>query len=259
MFYNKIIYFIFFPLLISCSVNTVYIQSDPQGASIYKSDNSEGVWERFPNSSIITPFEIEVFTEENYFIKAKKYGYLDSEKTSIKQLFSDKNYRLKLIKINKNTVYDEFYEKSLIHYELDELKKINVSITNFTINQEIKKETSSTVIEILQDCLIKTGVFNIVDRKNISQILNEISFQQTGITDTIKAAEIGKISNIQEIITGEIGRINNAFLLTVKFTDLSTGRISYSDNCKFSDENEMKEIIVDLVNKIVKKRFLNNQ
>jgi curli biogenesis system outer membrane secretion channel CsgG len=75
---------------------------------------------------------------------------------------------------------------------------------------------------------VKTDVFNVVERGKMDQILKEQGFQQTGCTTTECAVEIGKMLNVQQMVTGAIGKIGAMYTIDISMIDVGSGRITQS-------------------------------
>jgi opacity protein-like surface antigen len=73
--------------------------------------------------------------------------------------------------------------------------------------------------------LVKTNSFNVVERGKMDAILNEVGLQQTGCTSTECAVEIGKILNVQQMITGTIGKIGETYTIDVVLIEVETSQI----------------------------------
>jgi hypothetical protein len=73
--------------------------------------------------------------------------------------------------------------------------------------------------------LFETGVFNVLEREQMNTILNEQGFQQSGCTTIDCAVEIGQLLNVQQMVAGSIGKIEDIFSITLRLIDVQTGAI----------------------------------
>lgn len=96
-------------------------------------------------------------------------------------------------------------------------------------------------------------MYNMVDRKNLKEILKEQIFQQSGITKAEYAVEIGKILNVENTIIGTLGKLGKQFILTFTMINVQTGKILYSDKNSCPVLEEAEGMIAELINRIVKK------
>lgn len=251
---NRIIIFFIIFFMTGCTYYKVLIKSDPTDAVVYQSSNIQGPWARIPSQYEKTPCYISISSNmANYLMKTKKYGYQDSEIVSVKDLFDKNEYMFILQEYKSNSVYDEFYGKSIMKVE-GIINKENIGVMEFTILND-QKQIGYFTSEFIQDALMKTQVYNVVDRKNIIKILQEVKFQQSGVTDAEKAVEVGKILNLEKMVVGSIGTLGRYSIITFSILDVKTGQIFYSNNAKYEKEDDLNEAIIYLINGLVKAKF----
>ena len=70
----------------------------------------------------------------------------------------------------------------------------------------VSKIISGAVTDIMRSEMVKTGLFTIVERGQMDEILKEQGFQQTGCTDQACAVKIGKLISARKILIGEVNR-----------------------------------------------------
>ncbi|MFA5779914.1 MAG: CsgG/HfaB family protein [Elusimicrobiota bacterium] len=91
--------------------------------------------------------------------------------------------------------------------------------------KNISKSDASILTDKLRVELYYTGNFQLLEREKMDNILKEQSFQKTGCTDTEYAVQIGKLVGVEQMIIGEIGLIENVYLLTLRRIDVETGKV----------------------------------
>ena len=101
-----------------------------------------------------------------------------------------------------------------------------VAITNFS---NVGQETSDlmigeTVSELLNSTFGKTPNLILVERKNIQQVMDELTMQELGIT-TQSAAEIGRVLGAQFIVVGSVGRLGPSFVVNARILDNTDGTV----------------------------------
>lgn len=65
----------------------------------------------------------------------------------------------------------------------------------------------------------------LIERERIEKVLNEVKFQQSGNTDPVAAARIGKILNISKTSFGSLSRLGKNLIVTVQLVDVQTAAI----------------------------------
>lgn len=84
---------------------------------------------------------------------------------------------------------------------------------------------AATISDRLQEHLVRTGVFEIVERGKIADILKEQGFQQ-GVCNTAECAvKVGEMIGAEQMVTGSIGKVGKTFAFSVRVVDVTTSRI----------------------------------
>jgi TolB-like protein len=65
----------------------------------------------------------------------------------------------------------------------------------------------------------------VVDRQRLKSVLDEQKLQATGLTDSSKVLEIGKLLSAEVIITGVLSQLGDDLRIDARITNVSTGRM----------------------------------
>lgn len=84
---------------------------------------------------------------------------------------------------------------------------------------------AAVISNLVRSAVVRTGRFIVVDRDNITRVLAEQSFQQTGCTTQACAVKLGRLLNARKIVVGEYAMLGGAPLLTAQLVDVESGRI----------------------------------
>jgi len=93
--------------------------------------------------------------------------------------------------------------------------------------------------------LFETGKFQIVEREKMNDILEEQGFQQSGCTSIECAVEIGQLLNVQVMIAGNIGKIEDLYSLSIRMIDVSSGAIIRTATKDY--EGRLSEVLTEVV------------
>ncbi|MCG2717404.1 MAG: CsgG/HfaB family protein, partial [Nanoarchaeota archaeon] len=113
------------------------------------------------------------------------------------------------------------------------------------IDDEIKKEEELSKAEILTglftDALRKTEMFEVVERKEINELIREINFQNSNWVKKENINTLGNIFGVQYILTGEILRNKDTeriskdrYTLALRMYNVNTGEIISSSTASHS-------------------------
>ncbi|MEE2659369.1 MAG: SUMF1/EgtB/PvdO family nonheme iron enzyme [Candidatus Latescibacterota bacterium] len=106
--------------------------------------------------------------------------------------------------------------------------KYHVGVTNFTFTgyAAAAARSAKTVIE---SRLAASSRFDIVERSRLSDILEEVAFQQSGVTETSSAALLGQQANIDLLLFGDAARLpEGGYTVTMRVVDVATGRVLHA-------------------------------
>ena len=91
------------------------------------------------------------------------------------------------------------------------------------------KGVSDTVASALTDRfaseLFNLGIFRLIERERVGEVLNEQGFQQSGCTTAECAVELGQMLGTEKIITGSISKVGNVFSVSSRIINVESGEI----------------------------------
>lgn len=135
-----------------------------------------------------------------------------------------------------------------------EMKRIsggtNVAVAEFT-GKNVSQADASIVTDFVRTELIKTGLFNVMDRNNMDTVLAEQKFQNSGCTEQECAAEMGKLLNVKQMLVGSLSKLVDTYYITLNVTDVETGKIVASYESEAYSSRELKEACRKLVKNIL--------
>jgi hypothetical protein len=70
--------------------------------------------------------------------------------------------------------------------------------------------------------LFKLGIYSLVNRENLVQVMQELSLLQSGLVDEKQAIKLGKWLSANEAVTGRIAQFGNSYILQAKRMDVTT-------------------------------------
>jgi TolB-like protein len=107
-------------------------------------------------------------------------------------------------------------------------EKLRIAILDFTNTGGLSKQETITLGNRLRSMLVKTNAFVVLERGQMDDILGEQGFQQTGCTTTECAVEMGRLLNVQKMISGTIGKLGKTYTIDLSLIDVQTAEIEKS-------------------------------
>lgn len=118
------------------------------------------------------------------------------------------------------------------------LKKTAVAV--MTLHGSGVSETDSKFLtERLVIELQRAGVFEVMERDKMDDILREQGFQQTGACDeTACLVEAGRLLPVEKMIGGSVGKVGNVYSAQIRLIDLLTGKVEKTATRDYRGELE---------------------
>ncbi len=95
--------------------------------------------------------------------------------------------------------------------------------------------------------LVSTQAVVLVERGQMSDILEEQGFQQSGCTSVECAVEVGALLGVQKMISGSFGKIGSSYTIEAKIFSVGTGRTEKAVNKTYKGEVDGLITQVELV------------
>jgi TolB-like protein len=129
-----------------------------------------------------------------------------------------------------------------------------IAVLDFEANG-VSEGEAQTISAKYQVELLKSGKFNVIERREMSNILKEQGFQQTGCVSTECAVQIGMLLGAKYMVAGSLGHVGKLYSLTTRLIEVKTGKI-----INFAESNSsgaIEEIFLRAVNKNLSQLFPN--
>ena len=98
--------------------------------------------------------------------------------------------------------------------------------------------------------LFKTGLVNIIERAQMTEILKEQGFQQSGAcTDNECIVQMGQMLGVEMMVYGSVGQMGSMYLVNLRSIDVATGQMK---NVVSEDISGTIEDVVDNLRNIVR-------
>ncbi len=114
----------------------------------------------------------------------------------------------------------------------------------------ISQKDADFLSDRLRTELFETGAFTVVEREKMNDILTEQGFQTSGCTSLECAVEVGKLLNVQLIIAGNIGKIDELYSIGLRMIDIQTGAIVKTATRDY--EGKLSEVLVNVIPEIAR-------
>jgi len=108
----------------------------------------------------------------------------------------------------------------------------------------LEENVARTTTYLLESKLGNSPLVELVERNQIQKVLDELQYQQTGLTAD-NAIQVGQHLNAEYILIGSINKLGNLVIITAKLVNVQTARIEGSREVQCT--NATIETIADMV------------
>jgi curli biogenesis system outer membrane secretion channel CsgG len=132
--------------------------------------------------------------------------------------------------------------------------RLNLAVSELA-GDAVSASDAAVIANLLRGELVKTGAFNVVEKKNMDRILAEQAFQQTGCTAQECAVKLGKLLNVQRMIVGSCGKLMNRYFINIRVVNVETGEAVYADDAKGTTVDDIETGIRDMAARMAKRQL----
>ncbi|MBN1999421.1 hypothetical protein JW935_17820 [candidate division KSB1 bacterium] len=115
----------------------------------------------------------------------------------------------------------------------------------------ITETEAKALSERLRYELLQIGKYKILERGKMTEILDEQGFQQTGCTSNECAIQVGKLLNVQYMLSGSISKVGRTFSTNIRMIEVETGLIVKS--AVYDKVGEIDDLLINGMKQVAEK------
>jgi len=212
----------------------------------------EGYGEVLLTVKVITPdnpvTEFSIKKETHYFIRFYSFFRTGPVEDALQSSYYEAIDELTQKVRNMSFGYSEYDEKEI---DIKPGQKVNIAVLDLEAISVTPNE-ARTLTNKLRGELVRTGKFQVIERSQMEEILNEQGFQQTGMCNTDECyVQAGKLLGVEQLMGGSIGKVGSIYLISIRLIEVETGII-----IKIVDEEiegSIDEVLKTGIRNVVKK------
>ena len=123
-------------------------------------------------------------------------------------------------------------------------KPVGIAVSRF---KGIGISDSASVEDVLEDlstALVKTGVFQLVERTELDKVLRELKIQNSGLVDSATARKLGKLVGARAVLVGSISDRKDSIVINARLIDTETGLVSIAESIVIDKDIEPEPVIL---------------
>ena len=132
-------------------------------------------------------------------------------------------------------------------------EKMRIAVIDFQAN-DVSIYAAKAVSDIIGTEMAKRGDFAMIERNQMSSIMNEQGFQQSGCVDSACAVHLGKLLSAKKIMIGSLSRLGGIYTITAKVVDVETAGVDFAESERCTKEDDLdpaaRILAIKLINRI---------
>jgi hypothetical protein len=108
-----------------------------------------------------------------------------------------------------------------------------LAVFDFRVTSGMTNEVATTLTNKFRNEMANTGLYTMVERSAMQQVLEEQRFSASDLADENKAVALGKLLSASKVVVADIGKIDNTYSTFVRMIDVQTGSIEKSETLEY--------------------------
>ncbi len=133
-------------------------------------------------------------------------------------------------------------------------EKRTVAVMNFAnYGSNDLKQLSGSLPDTVSSAMSLTNKVTVVERRQLGKVVDEIALGQTGLINTGKVAQAGRLSQADILVVGSVSGSNREVIVTIKAVEVETGKILDARSFKgpFSSISELASMSAGVMASVV--------
>jgi TolB-like protein len=127
-------------------------------------------------------------------------------------------------------------------------QKKRVSVLPFGYSEGIAKAEAKTLTDLFETALIKTQVFDVIERTEADTVLRAQEYAAGDCTDETCAVKVGQLLAADHIFLGSLSTLGAKVILSVKLIDIEKGRSLKAESAEAGSLEKLSVEILTLAN-----------
>lgn len=131
----------------------------------------------------------------------------------------------------------------------------SIAILELDAKGGVSSDEASIITDRLRAQLLKTNMFQVLERSKMEALLREQGFQQSVFCDDTKCkAQIGKLLGVEGLVIGSVSRLDTVYTLSVRVLDVNRGVILREEfyDCECALKDVLTQVAPHLVERLVR-------
>lgn len=113
-----------------------------------------------------------------------------------------------------------------------------VAVVGLEAKTGLSQEKADLLQDVLQNALLRTGRFELIERRKVKEIVKEQRWQISEYFNEETVVEPGNLAGAEELLVGTVGRIKACYVVELRFIDVATGKVLRTVDQQYEGDEE---------------------
>ena len=145
-----------------------------------------------------------------------------------------------------------FLTAGLFHAQGKTNAEVIIAVNDFTISVNGMPEVyGKNMSSILRSKLVQSNAVNVVERKQIVELLDKLKILPSQLQDPNTAIKVGKMLQSNYMILGEVSELFGDTLIATRLINIESGRIVSEYDVKYDHTQDIVQAIKSMAEKVI--------
>lgn len=111
--------------------------------------------------------------------------------------------------------------------------KGRLAVLDFSTGEGLKPDDGQTLAMFVRSAIVQTGKFDVMERQQIKQLLDEQKFQEVVCDDAKCMVKAGKILAVNRVLGGRVAKLGSVWTVVLNLADVESARLINSHALPF--------------------------
>ena len=136
--------------------------------------------------------------------------------------------------------------RTLISQTLQDENLVVIAVLDI-LPRNVSADETAVITEMVRHELLKTGVYKLVEKQRLKDVVAEQTFQQLGLTQEALAVQLGQLLNVEKVFLGTLGMIDDRRFFALRIVNVETGQVEASAMERGFTVKEFDQVVISAV------------
>ncbi len=122
----------------------------------------------------------------------------------------------------------------------EQQEQLTIGVIDLEANG-VEESEAKAITERFRTYLGRTGMFQVIERNRMEEIMVEMGFQASGACNTDECVvQVGQVLGASKMVAGSVSKVGTLYSLQIRMIDMATSRIEHH---LFEDVNGIEEVL----------------